>query len=102
MSNNVIKFPVAVHPQTITVPKIPSQVRSLACALRINLRINSSSSLIYLLGTGTEQSNQSAIETWLLTEYGLDKIISMKDPLDQLTKDLKTHLNNQIIDKEEI
>jgi len=66
------------------------------------LRITPSASLVCLLGNGNEQSNQGAIETWLMTELGLDKIKSMQSPPNELTKILFTHLNNQLNMIEEI
>ena len=102
MNNNVIKFPAVVQPQTITVPKVPSLVRNMACALMVNLRINCSASLIYLLGTGAEKSNQEAIEAWLLREYGPDMISTLQDPTEKLSNALMTYLNDQLIDREEL
>ncbi len=102
MSNNVIAFPGTKRLQPNLVDKVHPLIRSLACGLMFNLRINPSASLVCLLGNGNEQSNQGAIETWLTSEIGLDKIITMRSPLNELTKILFTHLNNQLNTIEEI
>lgn len=102
MNNNIIKFPVEAQPRPTVVPKVHPLIRSIACGLMFNLRINPSASLVHLIGNGNEQSNQGAIESWLTTEFGLDKIVSMRSPLNQLTKALLTHLNNQLNNIEEI
>lgn len=102
MNNNIIKFPVEAQPRPTIVPKVHPLIRSIACGLMFNLRINPNASLVCLLGQGNEQSNQAAIETWLMTEYGLDKILAIRSPLNELTKTLFTHLNNQLNNLEEI
>lgn len=102
MNNNIIKFPFKAQLRPTASPKAHPLIRSIACGLMFNLRINPTSSLVCLLGQGTEQSNQAAIETWLMTEYGLDKILAMRTPLNTLTKVLFTHLNNQLNNLEEI
>lgn len=102
MSNNIIAFPNIMRPQQKIAEKVHPLIRSLACGLMFNLRINPSASLVCLLGQGNEQSNQGAIETWLTTEISLDKILAMRSPLNELTKTLFTHLNNQLTTIEEI
>jgi len=102
MSNNVIAFPGIKRLQPEVIDKVQPLIRNLACGLMLTLRINPGASLVCLLGNGNEHSNQSAIETWLITEVGLDKIISMQSPLNELTKILFTHLNNKLNTIEEI
>ena len=100
MNDNVILFPGVKPEQNYLVPRVPSQIRHLACGLMIKLKINSDTSLVCYLGKGNELSNQSAIETWLMDRFGEDTIRSMQSPLEPLTKALINHLNNCVEDKE--
>jgi len=101
MSNNVISFPVSKQVQPTFVPKVPSIVRKLACALMLKLRIDTGMSLVCLLNDHNEHSNQNALETWLMEQFGVNTIEAMHSPLEQLTCVLVTHLNNQLNDLED-
>lgn len=100
MSDNIILFPGAKNEPPQLTSRVPSQIRHLACGLMMKLQINSNASLVYFLGNGDELSNQSAIETWLMKQFGEDVIRSMRSPLDPLSKALANHLNNCLEDKE--
>lgn len=95
MKNNVISFPVIQQAPPIT-NRVPSIVCNLAGVLMLRLQISPSRSLVCIIGSGREHSNQEAVETWLMTQFGIDAIEAMNAPRDQLADALRTHLNNKL------
>jgi len=95
MRNNVISLPVINQLPHIT-HKMPSIVRNLANVLMLRLQISPSRSLVCIIGSGHEHSNQEAVETWLMTQFGIDGIEALSAPRDQLADALRAHLNNKL------
>lgn len=101
MNNKIISFPSLKQHPSVKVNKVPATVRALALALRVKLNITPDSSLVYILGNGDAYSNQNAIEIWLKDNYSEYEVKAMSFPLQQLANDLKTMLNNKLMEMED-
>lgn len=97
MNNKIIPFPIVKQKALPTSNKVPATVRSLALALKVKLRVSSNSSLAYFLDNTEVKSNQRAIEKWLLDNYSEQDIKSMDSPLELLSDELTSVLNNKLM-----
>lgn len=101
MNNNIILLPVTTKPHSVTHTKIPKTVRKLAAALMVKLNISQTDmSLVYLIGAGTEHTNQSALETWIMKKYDENTLSNMHSAPDQIYKDFVGYLDNKMNDHE--
>ena len=96
MKNKLSTIPVLKQADYIKTDKVPSIIRNLASALIIKLQINPNKSLACIIGSGHEQSNLDAVETWILTEIGKHAIKTMDAPLDQLAESLQNYLRSKL------
>jgi hypothetical protein len=78
------------------IPKVPCAYRNLAAALMARNFIPEGKALIAFLGSGNENSNQRAIETWLMSQYSECAIRRMCSPLDTLGDELIHFLNERL------
>ncbi len=101
MNNKIILFPALKQHPAVKINKVPVTVRALALALRVKLNITPDASLVYILGNGEASSNQNAIEIWLKDNYSEYEVKAMPSPLEQLANDLKTELNNKLMEMED-
>jgi len=101
MNNKIILFPSLKQHPAVKINKVPSTVRALALALRLKLNIAADASLVYILGYADAKSNQSAIEKWLLDNYGESKIKTMHSPLEGILVALERHLNDKSMMEDE-
>ena len=101
MSNKIILFPSLKQHPAVKTNKIPTTVRALALALRVKLNITPDASLVYILGYDDAKSNQSAIEKWLLDNFGESEIKAMNSPLEDISNSLVSYLNNKLMMEDE-
>ena len=67
--------------------------RRLAKGMCIKLQLPMDDSLAHIIGSGTESTSESAVNTWLV-EYGVDPSrISLQDACDALQRDLSDRLD---------
>ncbi|MCW8827602.1 MAG: hypothetical protein OQK94_00950 [Gammaproteobacteria bacterium] len=92
MQSSVTPFPQRGAVRSLGVSKVPTYIRSLAAGLMWSLQVREGLGLVPLLGHGDEQSNQRAIETWLMTHYDEAQLGDLDKPLDILSKALKRHI----------
>lgn len=100
MSCTVVPFARKPLASGVGVEKVPPLVRKLASSLIRTMQIQDGVGLVYVIGKGDEYSNQRAIETWLMTQYSDEVIVSMQAPLTTLAKSLEHHINEHYYNKE--
>ena len=101
MNNKIILFPSLKQHPAVKVNKVPATVRALALALRVKLNISPDASLVYILGYAEAKSNQSAIEKWLLDNFGESDIKTLHSPLEDISNSLEIYLNDKLMMEDE-
>lgn len=101
MNKKVIQFPKARTITITTKHKVPSLFIKLAYGLMFKLEILPDISLVAVLGNGNEISNHAALVTWLRKNYSVDQIEAMRSPIEVITNELRTYLNNKLNNMED-
>ena len=101
MNHNIIPFPVIETTTHIAITKVPALLSKLAYGLMFKLFIKPDMSLVSVLGNGSEHSNHEALITWLTSQYCIDEIETMHQPLEHISSDLNNYLNDQLTNMED-